>query len=176
MMATQRKSKGRAVVQPGMWLTLAFATLTSLMLWSAGDLSHASAWIPRIVLGSTLAVLVLRLVAETGFEAGGKRPERQVTAPVAAPAARSGNGVRAVAAIAWMSLLLASAWLFGVALGSAMFCAAWLYWHARESLGLSLAAAGAAGGALWLLFALLPGSALYAGILWPVLSGFLAAG
>ncbi|MGH6630007.1 MAG: hypothetical protein ACREB3_09780 [Burkholderiales bacterium] len=140
-------------------MTLAFAILVLLMLWVSFDLSRASAWIPRIVLSFTFIVLLLQSSVE-------------LWGPQLAPregelANESGRTARAFAAMAWISLLLLAAWLLGVALGSALFCAAWLRWHAGERWLLSLVMATAVAGVLWLLFSALPGAGLYPGVLWP---------
>lgn len=171
-MRLRRQWIPNAGIPPGAWLTLAFTVLVSLMLWSSFDLSRAAAWIPRIILGFTLAVLLLRLALEIG-RAPGQEP---VEARGKAPVINSGSAVHATAAIGWISLLLLAAWLFGVAPGSALFCAIWLRLHARESWGLSLLVAGTTGAVLWLLFAVLPGSALYSGILWAGLGGLIPTG
>ena len=145
---TGRRSLFRvSVIPPGLWLILAFAIFLSMMLWASLDLSRASAWIPRIVLGFTLIVLLLEVSAELM----GVRSVMTGTEPPA----NADRRMRALAAIAWITLLLLASWLLGVTLGSALFCAAWLRWHAGERWIVSLLIAVGAGLVLWLLFALL---------------------
>lgn len=141
----------------GSWLTLGFLAVVVLMLWSARGLSNVSGWIPLSVLSVTLALLSWQLASEVlaarRASQGPERPERAV------------RRRRAVAAAAWIGLLLLLCWLLGVAVGSALFCAAWLRWHAGAGWPASLAQAAGLGLVLWLVFGQLLGTALYAGLL-----------
>lgn len=141
----------------GSGLTLAFLALVAPMLWSAFGLSRVSGWVPLSVLSATLVLLLLQLAIEL-------LAARRAPQPVARPqlAARQR---RALAAVAWIGLLLLLSWLLGVVAGSALFCAAWLRWHARDRWSASLAQAAGLGLALWLVFAHLLGTGLYAGLL-----------
>lgn len=154
------EQKGRtASVPPGSWLTIVFTTWVLLMLWASMGLSSASAWIPRLVLSTTLICLLLQLVSE--FRAARTLlPENQ-------PLVGDGRGGRTVAAIAWLALLLLLTWLLGVALASALFCLAWLRWYAGEHWLTSLILSTGLGLVLWLLFSVLLGASLYSGVLWP---------
>jgi hypothetical protein len=143
-------NKGRRSwkIPPGSWLTLAFLVLASSMLASTFTLSRPSAWVPRIMLSTTLGLLLWQLVAE-------------LRSP--ADRAKGSGGRRARAAGAWICLLLALAWLLGAVAGSAAFCLCWLRWHAGERWLTSLVVALALGLALWVFFGVLPGTPLYPG-------------
>ncbi|HLF32186.1 MAG TPA: hypothetical protein VI566_14320 [Xanthomonadales bacterium] len=158
---TVGRKRRLAPVLPGSGLTLAFLATASLMLWVSFDLSRTSAWIPQLVLAFTVMLLLLQLSAELlaarAAPTGGETP------------AAGGRGARVVHALAWISLLMLASWLLGTALGSALFCFAWLRWHAGDRWLVSLAIAGGLGLVLWLLFVVLFGVGLYAGVLWPLL-------
>jgi MFS superfamily sulfate permease-like transporter len=141
----------------GSWLTLAFIAAVALMLWSALGLSRVSGWIPLSVLSATCMLLIWQLVSEA---LAARRAPHAPARPEAAVRDR-----RALAAMAWIGLLLLLSWLLGVVAGSALFCAAWLRWHARASWTASLAQAAGLGFVLWLAFAQLLGAGLYAGLL-----------
>jgi hypothetical protein len=141
----------------GSWLTLAFLALVAPMLWSAFGLSRVSGWVPLCVLSATLALLLLQLAIEL-------LAARRAPQPVERPESAARKG-RALAAVAWIGLLLLLSWLLGVVAGSALLCAAWMRWHARASWSVSLAQAAGLGLALWLVFAQLLGTGLYAGLL-----------
>jgi len=157
------EQKGRtASVPPGSWLTIVFTVWVLLMLWASVGLSSASAWIPRLVLSTALICLLLQLVNE--FRAARTlMPQTQVLMT-------DGRGGRSVAAIAWLALLLLLTWLLGVALASALFCLAWLRWHAGEYWLASLIISASLGLALWLIFSVLLGAGLYSGVLWSSVS------
>lgn len=141
----------------GSWLTLAFLAVVVLMLWSALGLSRVSGWIPLSVLFVTSILLAWQLGIEV---LAAHRAPRAVERPELAARKR-----RAAAAAAWIGLLLLLSWLLGVAVGSALFCAAWLRWHARAGWPASLAQGLGLGLALWLVFGQLLGTLLYAGLL-----------
>jgi hypothetical protein len=61
--------------------------------------------------------------------------------------------------------LLLLTWLFGVAPASALFCLAWLRWHAGENRTVSLVLSAGLGLLLWILFPVLLGVDLYPGLL-----------
>lgn len=158
MNMTEKRDR-TASVPPGSWLTIVFTVWVLFMLWASVGLSSASAWIPRLVLSTTMICLLLQLVSE--FRATRSLlPQTQVLVAV-------GRGGRTVAAIAWLALLLLLTWLLGVALASALFCLAWLRWHAGECWLTSLTISAGLGLALWLIFSVLLGAALYSGALWP---------
>lgn len=141
----------------GSGLTLAFLALVAPMLWSAFGLSRVSGWVPLSVLSVTLVLLLLQLAAEL-------LAARRAPQPVDRPESDA-RKQRAVAAAAWIGVLLLLSWLLGVVAGSALFCAAWLRWHARLRWTASLAQAAGLGFVLWLAFAQLLGTGLYAGLL-----------
>jgi hypothetical protein len=133
------------------WLTLVFTLLTAAMLVASFWLSRPSAWVPRVVLCVTLPLLLWQLIREL------RSPGMDGKAEV--------SGARALAASAWICLLPVLAWLLGAAAGSAVFCAAWLRWHAAERWLSSLAIAAALGLSIWLLFGVFLGVELYVGII-----------
>lgn len=144
----------------GSGLTLAFLALVAARLWSVFGLSRVSGWVPLSVLSATLVLLLLQLAVELlAARRASQAPER----PGAAARRR-----RATAATAWIGVLLLLSWLLGVVAGSALFCAAWLRWHARLRWSASLAQAAGLGLVLWLAFARLLGTGLYAGLLGPL--------
>ena len=146
------KEPTAARVPSASWLTIAFTLLVGAMLWASLGLSRASAWMPQAILLGTLLLLLGQLATE--LIAG----RRQVLAS-------NGQTARAIAAAAWIGLLLLAAWLLGAAPGSALFCIAWLRWRARESWFRSLAIGAGLGLSLWLLFAVLLRVSIYTGVL-----------
>jgi Tripartite tricarboxylate transporter TctB family len=138
-----------------------FAAGVSLMLWTSFGLSRASAWVPQWVLAITLILLLLQLAREL-LAAPSALAQIRMQAP-------DGRRKRAVAALIWLSMLLLLTWLLGTAPGGALFCCAWLRWHAGERWPLSLAIAAGLGITLWLLFTFFLGIGLYPGALWPYL-------
>ncbi len=128
------------------------------MLWASFGLSRASSWVPQWVLGITLLLLLLQLVGELLAA----RSALVQTQPHAVDDRRG----RIVAAAAWLSLLTLLTWLIGTAAGGALFCYVWLRWHAGERWPLAVGTAAGLGIVLWVLFSLLFGVGLYAGILW----------
>jgi hypothetical protein len=135
-------------------LTLAFIVLAGAMLWSTFGLSRVSGWIPQVVAAATLALLLLQLALDW----------RAAATPGAGTDTVAGRRRREWAAIGWISSLLLAAWLLGVVCGSALFCFAWLRWHAGERWGLCALFAAALGLALWLVFGVLLRAELYAGL------------
>jgi hypothetical protein len=129
------------------------------MLWASFGLSRASAWVPQWVLAITLILLLLQLAREL-LAALNTSAQTRMQAP-------DGRRKRAVAALIWLSMLLLLTWLLGTAPGGALFCCAWLRWHASEPWPVSLAIAAGLGIALWLLFTAFLGVGLYPGALWP---------
>jgi len=127
------------------------------MLWTSFGLGHTSAWVPQWVLAITLILLLFQLVRELSAARNASAQTRMPTA--------DGRRKRAVAALVWLGLLLLLTWLFGTAPGGALFCCAWLRWHAGEPWPVSLAIAAALGIALWLLFTVFLSVGLYPGYL-----------
>jgi hypothetical protein len=164
MTPSGEKASGARAFPPGIWLTFTFAAGVTLLPWTSFDLSRASAWVPRWVLAITLILLLLQLAREL--------LAARSAAALAGKRSADGRHNRAWRAVAWISLLLLFTWLLGSAPGGAVFCCAWLRWHAGESRPVSLALAAGLGIALWLLFTALPGVGLYPGALWPYLVGW----
>jgi len=135
------------------WLTLCFLLVAGLMLWASFGLSRVSGAIPRVVLSATCLLLLLQLVLDLR---SGRSQERADGA--------SEQRSREQVAFSWIVALLLGTWLTGVVAGSALFCLAWMRWHARETWLLAFALAVAVGGLLWLVFGRLPGSGMYAGL------------
>lgn len=144
-------------ITPGTWLTVVLTAAVALLLWASFGLSRASASVPQWVLAVTLIALLLQLarellvvpnaLAQTGMQEADRRHKR------------------AMAAVVWLAVLLLLTWLLGTAPGGALFCCAWLRWHAGEPWPVSLAIAAGLGIALWLLFTVLLGVVLYPGLL-----------
>ena len=162
MTPSGEKASGARAFPPGSWLTIAFAAGVALLLWASFSLSRASAWVPQWVLAITLVLLLLQLAGEL-------LASRSAVAQTRMQAA-NGRRTRTVAAAAWLSVLLLLTWLLGTAPGGALFCCAWLRWHAGEPWPLTLGIAAGLGMVLWLLFSELLGVGLYAGVFWPYLS------
>ncbi|MDX1381029.1 MAG: tripartite tricarboxylate transporter TctB family protein [Xanthomonadales bacterium] len=141
-------------------LTLAFIVLAGGMLWSTVGLSRVSGWIPQVVLAATLALLLLQSVLDW----------RAAAIPDPAPGASADRRRREWAAAGWIGSLLLAAWLLGVVIGGALFCCAWLRWHAGERWRTAAVFGTALGLALWLVFGVLLRSALYPGLLSRILA------
>ena len=146
-------------IAAGSWLTLLFTAWVLLMLWASSGLGRTAAWIPRLVLIATLVCLLLQLATEL-------RVARvlKADAPVVA-----GNRRQTVAAVAWLGLLLLLTWLLGIAPASAFFSLAWLRLHAGENWRASLVSSTGLGLVLWLVFHVMLGANLYAGVLWSLI-------
>lgn len=141
-------------------LTLAFIAMVGAMLGSTLGLSRVSGWIPQVVLAATLGLLLLQFVLDW----------RAAAEPASASGASADRRRREWAAAGWIGSLLLAAWLLGVALGGALFCFAWLRWHAGERWGLSAVFGAALGLALWLVFGVLLRAELYPGLVWRILA------
>lgn len=140
----------------GRWLTLLFLLWVGALLVASLGLSRVSGWIPQAVLVVTGALLLWQSVLDLRRAPGPEEPSPAVTAP-------RRRGERA--AVAWITALLLAVWLAGLVAGSALFCLAWMRWHAGERWFASLALAALVGLALWLVFGRLLGSALPGGLL-----------
>lgn len=138
----------------GRWLTLCFLLAAGLMLWASFGLSRVSGGIPRVALSATCLLLLLQLALDLWRGFSQDRGDR-------VPARRG----REWAAVSWIFALLFAAWLLGVVAGSALFCVAWMRWHAGEKWPLAVALAFAVGSFLWLVFGRLPGPGLYPGLI-----------
>jgi len=138
-------------------LTLAFIGLAGTMMLSTLDLSRVSRWIPQIVLGATLALLLLQFVLDW----------RDSATPVPQAGVGGEQRRRERAAAAWIGGLLLATWLLGVVFGCTLFCFAWLRWHANERWQLCVVFAAALALVLWLVFGALLRSELYPGLVLP---------
>lgn len=141
----------------GRWLTLLFLLLAGTMLWSAGDLSRVSGWIPRIVLAVTCSLLLCQAALDLW------RARRAAGRPLTdEEAVRRGCERHAVA---WIGCFLLLTWVLGVLAGSVLFCLAWMRWHAGERWLHAALLAAAVGLVLRLVFGGLLGATLYPGLL-----------
>jgi hypothetical protein len=138
----------------GRWLTGVLLLVAGSMLWSSFGLSRVSGFIPRAVLSATCFVLAGQLVHDlwrAHSQTAALEPERQ-------------RGRERVAA-AWGLVLLLGVWLFGVVVGSMLFCLAWMRWHAGERWPVAVGLSSGVGALLWLVFGRLPGPGPYVGLL-----------
>jgi len=156
MNPTGKRSRITSMVMNS-WLTLLFTAWVLVMLWSAESIGRVSAWIPQLVLCTTLLFLLGQLVKE--LRASWRLP------PDASVSRNEGRVRRTVAATGWLLLLLMATWLFGAVAASTLFCLTWLRWHAGESWWMSLVIATTLGLVLWVIFSTIPGSNLYPGVL-----------
>ena len=76
------------------------------------------------------------------------------------------DAMREWVALAWIGCLLLATWLLGLVVSGTLFCFAWLRWHAGERWAFSAVFAAVLGVALWVVFSLLLGADVYAGLLW----------
>lgn len=160
-MKSTRWQLKHSLVPRDSWLTIAFLLVVSLLLWKSTGISRASAWIPQAILLATLLLLLLRLVWEL-LDARLGPP-----APAAGDGEVRSSGLRSAAL--WITILVVSVALFGLAPGGALFCMAYLRWHAAESWPVCAALSAALGMGLWLFFAVFLGTGLYPGILTTVI-------
>lgn len=138
--------------------TIGLALAVAVLLAASFGLSRIAGWIPRAVLSVTLVLIFIQF--------GIEMREGKNVAPPARPGpgaeARVGSATPAVAT-AWIGVALLAVLVFGTAAGSALFAAAYLRWHARESWATCGVFALALGAFLQLLFGELMRATLYAG-------------
>jgi len=142
------------------WTTVALIVVTSVFLWSSLGLSRVSAWIPRLILSGTLVLLLLQLAKEF---AGTKQ------AVLSMPVSEQTGMNSMLPALAWIGTTLLSVWLFGMSMGAALFCLAYLRFHAGERWPISVAFALGLGLGVQLLFGTFMQITLYQGIVLPLL-------
>ena len=137
------------------WLTPLFLLLVLAALASSFELGAVSGWIPRIVLVLTGGLLSWQLLLDL------RRP------PDPAPNIESKTKRRRgeAAAAGWILALIAAVWLMGLVAGSALFCLAWMRWHAGERWPMALGLASGVAVMLWLVFGYALDSVLPAGLL-----------
>jgi hypothetical protein len=164
------------------WDSLGLLLLTGALLAASLPLSRLAGWIPRTVLATTLLLLILQLVL--ALRAPANRPgktmpaadpgvtdiepaipqETRSTVP-ASPVPES-CGISPLHAIAWVAALPLAILLLGVTVGAALFCVAYLRWHAAENWRVSSLFAVALGAAMQLVFGTLFQAGLYPGWFW----------
>lgn len=158
------------------WDTVTLAGLLTAFLIASLSLGRGAAWIPRIVLVIALALTIVQLVIEARAQFG--RPRRDVSRlPLAeAPTvvadqgaqARSARSTHPVEAAIWIIGLMLAMLLFGTSPGSALFCLAYLRWHAHEEWLPSIALAALLGVGIQLVFGVLMNARLHGGLLWSI--------
>lgn len=141
------------------WDTIVVAIVVATWLAASRDLGRVAAWIPRIVLGITLALVAVQLVLEFREI----RPDTDPWTRDRLPPLRRGGPL---VVVLWILALMIATLVFGTAPGSAVFCAAYLRWHAGERWVTSTAVGAALGTIVWLIFDRLLGAALYPGWAW----------
>lgn len=131
--------------------TLLLMVLVGALTVAASRLSRIAGWIPLVVLGVTLVLLLI----QGTFELRQSRSER-TTADHAAGTDRrvpsAGTATSVSAAVAWMVALLALIIVLGSAVGSAVFGLGFLRWHARASWTSATVFAGLLGVTLYVSF------------------------
>ena len=138
-------------------VTVVLIILTCVFLWSSLGLSRVSAWIPQLVLSTTLLVLLLQLAHE-------------VRAPKQPEMTGDGAGLAAVLQVmAWIALMLVLVWLTGVSIGAALFCLLYMRFYAGEQWWISAGLAVVLGAGVQLFFGSLMQVPLYQGIVLPIL-------
>ncbi len=138
------------------WDTIAVGLLVSGSLAASLGLSHVAAWIPRMVLMITLALIIIQLVMEfrevgpvTDSPQRFRLPQLRPTGPVVV--------------VSWIAGLMLAVLVFGTVLGSVAFGVAYLRWHAGESWLTSGVVALLLGLSVQLIFGLLLRAELHSG-------------
>lgn len=151
-------------------LTIAFVVLTAGCLLASLQLSPSSAWIAQVVLTVTLLLLLLQLAVEQlplrGSRGSGDA-EAQAGTGSRDSATRNGS---LLPALAWIAALPFAVWLLGTALGSSLFCLAWLRWHSGERWAFSCIFSLLLGVGVQLLFGVLLRADLGWGVLFRLVS------
>ena len=138
-------------------VTVVLIILTCVFLWSSLGLSRLSAWIPQLVLATTLLVLLFQLAHEI-------RSSKQ------SEMTGDGAGLAAVLQVmAWIALMLVLVWLTGVSIGAALFCLLYMRFYAGEQWWISAGLAVVLGAGVQLFFGSLMQVPLYQGIVLPIL-------
>jgi hypothetical protein len=140
---------GQRVRRHGDPMTLIFGGLVVLCLWQTTELSRPSAMIPRLVLITTLLVLLVQWVTQR---------RKRLQPPLVARTDAS------VAAISWVCALPAACWLLGIPIGAGLHCLLWLRWHGKERWPVSVLYALVLGLALQLVFGFALQADLYRGV------------
>lgn len=140
-------------------MTIALIVVTSVFLCSSLTLGRVSAWIPQLILSATLVLLLLQLARELFGSKQTVLPGRVVDSSELKPM---------LPALIWILTMLLMVWLWGIALGAALFCLAYLRWHAGERWWVSLVFALGLGLGVQLLFGTFMQIPLYPGFLLPI--------
>lgn len=140
-------------------MTVLLILLTGIFLWSSFGIGRVSAWIPQWILAFTLFILALQLVREL-------REKKPGHAAVSSSAGGAPGGL--LPALFMLAAILLAVWLFGVALGAALFCLLYLRWYGGDQWRVSLALALALGFGIQVLFGELMQAGLYRGVLLPL--------
>jgi len=142
------------------WMTVALIVITSLFLWSSLGLGRVSAWIPQVILSSTLVFLFLQLAKEF---AGRKK------AVLSMAASEESGETSMLPALAWIGAMLLAVWLSGVTIGATLFCLGYLRWHAGERWPICLVFGLSLGLGVQLFFGTFMQITLYQGIVLSIL-------
>jgi len=168
------------------WDTVALALAIAAFLATSLPLSRIAAWIPRIVLLVTLALIFVQLVREAREQFGNTREPTRPAMPVSSAGSRESTrqdiavskedadtasslltrSTPPAVAVLWVLGLLLSVLLLGTTIGSTLFCFAYLRWHAREALMTSGIFALGLGASVQLAFGAILKAELYRGWLW----------
>lgn len=151
----EMKNALRLLLQSSM--TISLIVVCCVFLWSSLGLSRVSAWVPRLILSTTLILLLLQLVRE--FRESG-HPEEDGGA----------HGFAAVGPVLlWIVTMLLFVWLAGVSIGAALFCLAYMRIYAREHWLVAAGFAICLGLVVHLFFGTLMQVSLYQGVILPFL-------
>ena len=127
--------------------------LTCIFLWSSQELSRVSAWVPQLILSTTLILLLLQLARELQEP---KQREGEATEIAAL--------LRVWLWIVWMLLVVG---LTGVSVGAALFCLVYMRFYAGERWPAAAAFSAGLGLGVQLFFGTLMQVSLYPGIIFP---------
>ena len=146
-------------------LTFVFTAIVVIFLVDSNNLSRVAGWIPRVTLASTLLLLIVQMLIETGFRFRRPGQARASESQTVNDFLGGGSEKAMMLAIAWISSLAPIVWLFGMSAGATVFCFAYLRWHAGETWKFSLVFSAALGIVMQLGFTGILHIALYPGVL-----------
>jgi len=163
VVAPQEDRAMKLAVPRESWMTLLVAVLALLFLVQAPRIGLVAGRIPFVVLGLTLSLVGWQLARE--FVAQQSRSDDTAGADTVGA---TRDAWRVLRAIVWIFVLLLAVVVAGIVPGVGLFCLVFLRLQADESWSFSLVFALILSASVYLVFGLLFGASLYAGLLsWP---------
>lgn len=148
------------------WSTLGFIGLLIVFFWHSRQLSESAAAISTTVIALSLALLVFQLLRECI----GIRGATAITIETESEEKASPRGIALVRIFAWLGAIPLLFGLFGISAGAALYCMAYLRWHAAETWLFSLVYALIIGTLVKLIFDMLLPVNYYQGMFYSLIA------